>query len=145
MKLFYKGKDGGPESTVTGYWLIEAKGLFSIALLKLDNGSREAYHSHAFNAVSWLLKGELHEDVMVSGRCRASGEYWQGDYTTVYKPSLKPIYTSRDNMHKVSSKGTSWAITFRGPWDKTWNEYLPKEDRHRTLASGRVEVASRPE
>lgn len=140
MKLFYKGKDGGPESKVTGYWLIEAKGLFSIALLKLEDGSREAYHSHAFNAVSWLLKGKLQEDVKVSGRCRASGEYWDGDYTTTYTPSFKPIYTSRDNMHKVSSVGTSWALTFRGPWAKQWKEYIPATGEEYTLESGRVRV-----
>ncbi len=140
MKLFHKGKDGGPESTVTGYWLIEWKGGFSIALLKFDNGSREAYHNHAFNAVSWLLKGQLQEDVLVSGRCRASGEYWQGDYVTIYKPSIKAIFTSRDNMHKVSSVGTSWALTFRGPWSSTWNEYIPKDELYKTLSSGRVEV-----
>ena len=131
MKFFHKGKDGGPESTVTGYWLIEWKGGFSIALLKFDNGSREAYHDHAFNAISWLLSGELHENVKL----------WWEDYTTyVYTPSWRPIITTRDNMHKVSSKGRSWALTFRGPWKDTWNEYFREEDRHRTLASGRVEV-----
>lgn len=55
MRLLFKGKDGGPESNVTGYWLIEAKGLFSFVLLRFDKGSREAYHSHAFNAWSWKL------------------------------------------------------------------------------------------
>ena len=131
MKLFHKGKDGGPESTVTGYWLIEWKRGFSVALLKFDNGSREAYHNHAFNAVSWLLSGDLHENVMIDNEM---------GYVTTYKPSWRPIITKRDCMHKVTSFGRSWAITFRGPWQETWHEYLPKEDRYRTLASGRVEV-----
>jgi len=26
MRLFHIGKDGGPYSTVTGYWLIELRG-----------------------------------------------------------------------------------------------------------------------
>jgi len=130
MKLFHKGKDGGPESTVTGYWLIEWKGGFSIALLKLDNGSREAFHTHAFNAISWLLKGELREQYEACQEC--TGE--------TYKPSFKPIVTTKDTFHKVSSRGVSWALTFRGPWVEQWNEYLEKEDRFRTLASGRVEV-----
>ena len=50
MRLFFKSKDGGPDSSVTGYWLIESKKLFSIVLLKFDGRSREAYHTHAFNA-----------------------------------------------------------------------------------------------
>mgnify|MGYP001575993171 CR=1 FL=1 len=57
MKLFYYGKDGGPESHVWGFWLIEAKSLFSIVLLRFENGTREAYHSHAFNSLSWVLRG----------------------------------------------------------------------------------------
>ena len=131
MKLFHKGKDGGPESTVTGYWLIEWKGGFSVALLRFADGSREAFHNHAFNAVSWHIKGELQEDV----RCGPLV-----GYTKFYWPSFSPIFTYREDMHKVSSNGISWALTFRGPWTKTWDEYLPKENRHRTLMSGRVEV-----
>ena len=49
MKLFKYMKDGGPESTVWGYFLIEIKSLFTIVLLHFKNGSREAYHNHAFN------------------------------------------------------------------------------------------------
>ena len=59
MKLFHKSKDGGPDSNVTGYWLIEWKKAFSVVLLRFDAGTREAYHNHAFNAISWILKGEL--------------------------------------------------------------------------------------
>ena len=65
MKFLFKAKDGGPESKVTGYWLIESKRWFSIALLRFDEGSREAFHTHAFNAISWVLWGELLEYVRV--------------------------------------------------------------------------------
>ena len=56
MKLFSKCKDGGKESPVDGYFLIECKGLFSVALLKFNKGGREAYHTHAFDAYTWFLK-----------------------------------------------------------------------------------------
>jgi len=59
-------KDGGPDSTVTGYWLIESKKWFSIVLLKFEGKSREAFHTHAFNAISWLLKGKLIEHIRSS-------------------------------------------------------------------------------
>ena len=52
-------KDGGPESTVTGYWLIEYKPLFSIVLLKFEGKSRDAFHTHAFNSLSWLISGNF--------------------------------------------------------------------------------------
>jgi hypothetical protein len=128
MKLFSKSKDGGPESNVTAFWLIEWKSVFSVALLRFSNGTRSAYHSHAFNCFSWLLTGLLDEDIRHGGRTR-------------YRPSLKPIWTGRDTYHKVRSQGTSWVLTFRGPWAKTW-----KEDRHDgevTLTHGRKIVAQK--
>lgn len=128
MKIFHKAKDGGDESTVTGYWLIESKPLFSICLLKFDGKSREAFHTHAFNAMSWVLKGGLTENFL-DGRKRR------------HTPSLKPIYTPREDFHKVDSDdGATWVLTFRGPWSKNWKEFLPNEDRFRTLTSGRIEV-----
>ena len=63
MKLFSKCKDGGKESPVDAYFLIECKGLFfSVALLKFNKGGREAYHTHAFDAYTWFLKGDLVEE-----------------------------------------------------------------------------------
>ena len=124
MKFFYHGKDGGPDSVVEGYWLCEIKSLFSIALLKFNDGSREAFHSHAFNSVSWVLSGLLVEEHL--NKCL----YW-------YSPSLKPVFTSRKTFHKVHSRGDSWVLTFRGPWSKQWKEYIPQEEKFVTLESGR--------
>ena len=127
MKIFKKSKDGGAESTVTGYFLIEWKKVFSIVLLKFEGQSREAYHTHAFNCISWVLRGKLIEQL-------------RHGFINRYKPSLKPVITRRDTFHKVDSVGTTWVISFRGPWSKTWQEYLPKENKEVTLASGRVEI-----
>lgn len=125
MRLFFKSKDGGPESSVTGYWLIESKKLFSICLLRFDGESREAFHTHAFNATSWLLSGGLNETFL-------------GGSVKQHRPSFKPIITPRSDFHKVSSiPGRSWALTFRGPWANTWKEYLPDVDKLITLVSGR--------
>lgn len=128
MKLFKRGKDGGPESTVTGYWLVEMKSLVSIALLRFDHGSRESYHSHAFNCVSWLLRGSLMEQ-HVDGR------------VDNYAPGLRPIVTRRSTFHRVFSFGTSWVLTFRGPWSKTWGEFHPGAGTSSTLAHGRKVVS----
>jgi hypothetical protein len=127
MKLFSKSKDGGRNSTVTGYWLIELKSVFSIVLLCFEKGSRENYHSHAFNALTWFVKGEV-EEQHLDGR------------VITWKASLKPKFTPKKCFHKVFAKERTWAISFRGPWDKTWKEFNPNTDETITLASGRIVV-----
>lgn len=129
MKFLSKSKDGGPESTVWAYWLCEFKPLFSIVLLKFEDGSRDAYHDHAFNCISWVLKGKLKEEVI-------SPDAKENTYT----PSLKPISTLRDTFHKVTSSGTTWVLSFRGPWADVWHEYANGQEK--TLTNGRNVVES---
>lgn len=127
MKLFKRMKDGGTESTVTGYWLIEIKSLFSIVLLKFEGNSRKASHTHAFNCINWLIKGRLLETL-------------RNGKINIYSPSWKPFVIRKTDFHRVDSYKTSWVLSFRGPWDDTWKEYLDDEDRERTLTYGRKEV-----
>lgn len=128
MKIFKKMKDGGDESSVTGYWLIECKSLFSIVLLRFDGASREAYHTHAFHCVSWVVRGALREEMR------------DGRVYDLY-PSLMPFLTTRKDFHKVSSvTDRTWVLSIRGPWAKRWMEHLPLENRDRILRSGREEV-----
>ena len=130
MKLLEVSKDGGPESTVTAYWLIELKGWFSVAILCFANGSRDAFHSHAFNSISWLLWGQLCETMVDT----PDSGWW-------YYPSPIPIITRKTTFHKVWSKGRSWVLTFRGPWTDTWREYRPgSEKQDVVLTHGRKEV-----
>lgn len=131
MKFLKVMKDGGPESTVTGYWLIEWKRVFSIVLLKFEGDSREAYHEHAFNCLSWVLRGRLFEI------------FRTGSATTnlrIYDASWRPFITRRSDFHKVSSDGTSWVLSFRGPWKRYWREYRPLEGRTVILTHGRIEL-----
>jgi hypothetical protein len=130
MKTFFKSKDGGPESNVTGYWLIECKEAFSIVLLRFDKGTRDAYHNHAFHAVSWILKGELLEDSIHPKLKQVA-----------LLPSIYPIITTREKLHRVTgiAKAT-WVISFRGPWLDRWNEYF-NSGLKTTLTNGRHIVA----
>jgi hypothetical protein len=121
-RLFYKKFDGGTKSGVTGYFLIEWKVLFSIGILHFKKGSREAHHNHAFKAFTWWLKGKVTEEKL------------NGD-TKVFTPSLKPKFTPRENAHKVISHEDTYALTFRGPWKDTWNEFIDGEKI--TLTHGR--------
>lgn len=136
MKLLWNDKDGGPESRVWCYG-IEFKKLFSIILLRFEDGSREAYHSHAFNCLNWVLKGKLIEDRVTKDKpifSLISKDIFE------YSASIKPFIIKRNHLHKVTSQGRTWVLTFRGPWAKTWIEYLPEENRFVTLTNGRKEV-----
>ena len=136
MRMLEKHTDGGSESNVTGYWLIELKNLFSIVLLRFGPGCRENYHSHAFNALTWFLKGRVVEDRI----------YNDAKFTmNVFGPSLIPKYTARDNLHKVinHSREPVWALSFRGPWASTWFEYNEDNDETLVLTHGRNVVATK--
>lgn len=124
MKIFKKMKDGGPESPVDGFFLIEIKSLFSIALLRFADGRREAYHSHAFNAFTWFLMGTMVEE-------SANGSLY------LYRRSIIPKLTRREKMHRVRSFGVSWCLTIRGPWCKTWQELDDSKQWVTTLTHGR--------
>jgi hypothetical protein len=129
-RIAYKKYDGGKESGVIGYCLIEWKILFSIVLLKFNNGSRENYHSHAFNAITWFLRGRVRE------------ETYESMFETVDKwfiPSFIPKITRRGKIHRVHSFGTTWALSFRGPWSDTWYE-IDKNNKIITLTHGRKQV-----
>lgn len=127
MKFFTLSKDGGPESTVWAYTLIEIKSLFSIVLLRFEDGSRDAYHDHAFNAISWVLSGCLEEENL---KRNALSFHW---------PSFRKVITRRDTFHKVYSHGRSRVLSLRGPWLKTWQE-ADRYGKVTTLTHGRKPV-----
>ncbi len=125
--IFKKVKDGGKDSKVTAYFLLEWKMLFSVAILVFEDGGREVFHGHAFNCISWLLKGKLLEEII------------DGD-TIWHSPSIFPFMTYRSTFHRVFSEGKSYVLTFRGPWSQYWNECSGAEGGITTLSWGRVPV-----
>ena len=138
-RFFYTKPDGGKDSGVTAYFLIEWKIFFSIGILKFNKGSREAYHTHAFNALTWWLKGFVTErKLMASFNGKGDLREQYEDECKDFKPSLLPKYTSRSNFHKVVAHETTWALTFRGPWLDLWHEFKGK--KLITLTHGRLEV-----
>jgi hypothetical protein len=128
LKFLWDSHDGGKESNVK-MWGVESKRFGSVLLLCFGKGSREAYHTHAFNSVSWLLTGGLKEDVLGFGP------------VVIHLPSLWSIKTYRATFHKVSGMDDSnWVLTFRGPWAKTWREYRVAVKRFVQLTHSRKEV-----
>jgi hypothetical protein len=128
MRLLQWAKDGGPESGVYGFWLIEIKWLFSVVLLRFDSDNRAAYHSHAFNALTWWLAGAVEE-------------HHRDGTIRKWRPSLIPKYTPRSCFHKVRPLGRTWALSLRGPWSQQWQEYRKDRQELITLENGRRVVA----
>lgn len=127
MKFLSKAKDGGPESPVTGLFIIEIKSLFSIVLLHFNPGTREAFHSHAFNAITIWLRGKIVEEYP-----DGKGRPWMAGQCK---------YTPRNLAHRIiTPESGAWALSFRGPWVKTWQEVFP-DGRTVTLTHGRKVVA----
>jgi len=127
MLFFTKRKDGGPQSTVDGYWLVEIKPLFTVVLLHFNPGTRPVYHSHSFDAVSWVLWGHLEERVV------------NQQYLSYHlRPGLHPVVTPRNRFHQVESHGHSWVLSFRGPWVRYWYEW--RDGVVVKLTHGREEV-----
>lgn len=130
MRLLEKAPDGGKESHVTGFFIAEIKPLFSIVLLKFAKGSREAFHNHAFNAVTFWLWGKVKEHLL-----NGETHYWYG---------LDLKYTPRHCFHKVEALTDTWALSFRGPWAKIWREYRPETKEFVILTNGRKIVNRHP-
>lgn len=128
VNVLFGEKDGGPESRVY-VWGLEIKGLFSVLAMRFDQGSREAYHSHAFGSVSWLLSGALHENLPDQAL----------NAERLYYPSWRPIVTRRSTYHKVIGlRSANWVLTFRGPWKARWRDSSAEGDL--TLTHGRKVV-----
>lgn len=127
MKFLEKCKDGGSKSNVDAYFVCEIKNLFSIAFLKFNKGAREEYHSHAFNARTWFLKGELFENEIING----------GIVEKQYKRSILPKLTPISNLHRVVAKEDSWCFTIRGKWVDTWFEVSNDLKTKTTFTHGR--------
>lgn len=122
-KFFFKKYDGGPTSKVTGYWLIEWKAGFSIVLLKVEPGTTERFHTHAFRAISWYIRGKCEEEHL-SG-IRRPWHFKRG-----------PKYTGTDAFHRVQSEEGGWILSVRGPWTRDWKEWEDGKVTH--FKNGRV-------
>ena len=131
MKFLSFGFDGGKNSGVTGFWLIEIKNLFSIVFLRFSKGTRENYHSHAFNAWTWFLSGKVEEQHL--------------DHPSItWTPSIFPKWTPRSTFHRVNALEDTYAISFRGPWSQTWREYNPKDREFIEMTNGRKILSRSP-
>lgn len=100
-----------------------------MVLLRFNKGTREAFHEHAFNAVTLWLKGKVLEHILrIDLGCSDIREYRAGQIKL----------TPRACFHKIEALETSWALSIRGPWVDRWREF--RGGRFVTLTHGRKEL-----
>jgi hypothetical protein len=121
-----KKSDGGKDSGVNGYLFFEWKPVCSFGLLRFSKGTRPSFHSHAFFAITWWLKGSVEE------------ETYKGEIKK-FTPSFRPKITKKNKIHRVKGLEVTWAFTIRGPWENRWIE-IDEQDNKTTLTNGRKVV-----
>lgn len=100
---------------IIAYTIFEHKYLFSIILYHWKTIRQNRFHSHAFPAVAFLLRGEYKEEVYRRGEIiQKTVNQW-----------LKPRYLPRNYTHRIlEAKPKTWTVVFTGPWIKHWYEYF---------------------
>lgn len=100
---------------IIAYTLFEWKYLFSIIIYHWKTIKQNRFHSHAFPAYAFLLKGKYVEEVYKKGIIKQKTvNQW-----------LKPRWLPRNYTHRIlkADPGT-YTIIFTGRWIKYWYEYF---------------------
>jgi hypothetical protein len=93
------------------YTLFEFKRFLSLTLHKFNTIEQDRFHSHAFGAISIMIKGGYAEEYVDNGEIK----------TKHIKPGIR--YIPRGYEHRLlESRPNTWTILFAGPWSKTWFE-----------------------
>lgn len=107
------------------FTIIEIKYLFGIIVNIFNTDNQDRFHSHAFNAFSWMIRGYYYEEVIVSETDPSKYHpYWLG-VSVITKKIEKSRFIPKNYIHKITkSSPNAISITFEGPWDKNWNEFF---------------------
>ncbi len=142
MNLFQKIKDSTffkksnvclGKGTVTQYILIENKHFFSIIFYKWNTISQSRFHSHAFNAVAFLIKGFYWEKIIFDESCT--------EVDNVINVPLVPRFLPKNYIHSIGySKPNTITMLISGKWDENWHEYFPDSKKWVRYGWGRVVI-----
>ncbi len=111
-KILHYDKTALGIGQIQRFTLFELKNIGGIIINLFNTQTQDRYHSHAFAAWSWMIKGFYFEDVWLNGKA-----------TT--KRISKSRFIPKDYTHKITySAPNTISITFEGPWDYQWAEYF---------------------
>lgn len=105
------------EQEVREFTILEYKPWFSIKLFwfKKSSGVQDRFHTHAFNAYSFLLYGDYTEECIEDGRI-------------VQKPRSRSrtILIPKDQYHRITRSTGCWTLLVTGPWGDYFKELRNK-------------------
>jgi len=127
--FFKKSEVALGEGSVTQYIVFENKHFLSLIFYRWNTIDQVRFHTHAFGAVAFLLKGWYWEKVMFNDI----------EMTNFVNVPLVPRYLPKNYCHAVgNAKPGTLTMVIAGPWQKTWKEYFPDTKSWVTYTWGRV-------
>jgi hypothetical protein len=126
------------EQNVSEITVLEWKKFFSIKLFHFHktDGKQDRFHTHSFNAVSFLLSGNYIEEVVQDGKVVA-----------LDRNRSRVIYIPKNEYHRITKSGGCRTILITGPWEKYWKELRELgNSRYQevTQGAGRVDISVGP-
>jgi hypothetical protein len=123
------------EGVIKRYTIVEFKNLFSIYLHAIDTIQQDRFHTHAFDAIGWTIRGGYSEQVLTN-RLR-------NEVIEEYYVSTGVRYIPKELNHRImeSIPGTV-TILFTGPYSSIWTEET--KDWIKFIASGQTTLGIYP-
>lgn len=131
MIFFKKKRVELGDGHIIAYTLFEHKNLFSIIIYHWKSIAQNRFHTHAFSALAFLLRGSYTEERIVNGKIE----------THKVKGIFKPRFLPKNYTHRIlQAKPKTWSIVFVGPWIPYWFEYFHDTKTWVKYTWGRVVV-----
>lgn len=126
------------EQNVSEITVLEWKKFFSIKLFHFHKtaGKQDRFHTHSFNAVSFLLTGNYIEEIIKDG-----------EVVALNRNRNKIIYIPKNEYHRITKSDGCRTILITGPWAKYWKELRELgNSRYQevTQGAGRVDIEYGP-
>lgn len=133
MKVFKKKEVALGKGSVTQYTVFEHKRFGSLIFYKWHTIDQIRFHTHAFKAVAFLLKGWYWEKVLFNGI----------EMTNFVNVPWIPRFLPRNYCHAIqNAKPGTMTMVITGPWQDNWFEYFPDTKKWVKYGWGRKKLGS---
>lgn len=101
------------DQSVTEITILEYKKWFSIKLFNFhkSEGVQDRFHTHAFNAYSFLIKGDYTEEILESGKI-----------VKTLRSRSKLLFIPKNSYHRITRSNGCITLLVTGPWGDTFKE-----------------------
>lgn len=115
MIFFKKKRVELGEGFIVQYTIFENKYFGGIWIYNWKTILQNRFHTHAFNAYAFLLRGSYIEEVIENNII----------ITKNVNQWLKPRFLPKNYCHRIlKAQPNTWTIVFFGKWSKFWYEYF---------------------